>query len=558
MTADLVQILGPRGQPLEPSVAKFDSSTHQIFGAVADEVGGARPNPRRYDWRIYHEMFEKHPIVFAAINKLQKVATNTGYEFIPRSVTDEISDAETNIAREFFASLPDFKEQLRVVYLHLLIYGDAFMYIVPNRKRQPARLKTLAPWTVNIKARTNGTVESYYQKDPTDPRSEGLRYKPHEIIHFRMPNPKDQLYGLSLLEPLKSVVLTDMLAEKFNRSFFKNGASTGTVFVFNGATEDTLKRMRRWIQEKYVGADNAHLPFVIDGDVRIERSVASHQDMGFLEGREAIKAQILAVLDVPPAKIGYMESANRSNSKEQDKSFRSESIMPLQYIVESALSDQLLRNTLGLRHTLFKHVEADVRDRQEQAELWTRYVQNGIMTINEVRGALGMMPIEGGDIAFVMAPTGAVPVVDLELYFKIPQINSEQVPTALHDGHAHSQGRDPKDGAGGFVGSRPEGRTTRVNLEAPSTGKSLAASPPTLQMARDLLKQVRPDQPEINRNVVRHAWSYLVDAYEDTNNPQIEFLAKSLRKAVESDDTLLFTTYVERTSASLMTMGGGA
>lgn len=550
----MTYILGPNGDPITKEISVTQSSTFRLMGSA--DVGGAVPHPRRYDWKTYYDMYEQHPTVNAAINKLVKVATNTGFEFTPRSVLDPIAERELKKAREFFDSLKGFKETLQIAYLHLLIFGDAFLYIVPKRNGMPSRLKALAPWTVNIKVKKNGEVMYYYQRDPDEvDRDKGIRFKPHEIIHIKQPNPKDQIYGLSPLEALKAVVLTDIMVERFNRNFFKNGASTGTVFVFNGATNEQLERMRRWIHEKYVGTENSHLPFVIDGDVRIERSIAENQELGFEKGRDAIRAQILAVLDVPPAKIGYMETANRSNSKEQDKSFRTEAIMPLQFLVETALSDQLIRDVLGLDNVLFNHSDADVRDRQEQMDLWKSAVQNGIMNINEVRKLMGLNEIRGGDVNYVMSPTGAVPVVDLELYFKIPNINTDKIPPGLHDDHDHpgSGGASSPRGTH-LVGPDPKtdpgARGRNEVLEAPAT-KSVG-DPSRIHTVLTRLNPTVLDHGKRDKPHLKKMWVTALECHRVTKSDGYKDVADLLQQAVKADDDDLVDGYIECAKDALL------
>lgn len=515
------------GEANGPPTEKSLGGKFRILGA--ESLKGATPNPRRYDWKTYHDMYEKHATVNAAIRKVVKVAVNTGYEFVPRTVSDEMIEEEVKIARDFFNNSRGFKDELTYTYLALMIYGESYMYVVPKRNRQPKRLKYIPPWTMNIKADKHGEVIEYFQIDPESPNSAPIRYSPKEIIHFKIHNPKDKLYGLSPLEPLKSVVLTDILAENFNRQFFKNGATTGTVFVLNGASDETVKRMQRYIHEKYVGSENAHLPLVMEGDISVHNASPSIHDMGFEEGRASIRAQILAVLDVPPAKLGYMETANRSNSREQDKTFRTESILPLQNIVETALSDQLLMEILGIKTVMFNHSDADVRDRQEQMELWARAVQNGIMTVNEVRNMQGLEMLDGGDIAFVMAPTGAVPLTDLELYFRLAQPNTDKIPEELHAGHGHSEGP---------TGLRNEAPKRREDDPDRKIGQAPATKSIEHEMIASLIEKSKSDEV-----VLRHVWAYAHDLPENDTN---DLIIKSLTKAVKTDDDLLRLTYIER------------
>lgn len=543
MTDSYPLILLPNGQPVRKDTEpEGRSSRLQVFGGPyilgSTELKGATPNPRRGDWQDYWEMYEKHPVVYAAINKIVKVCTNTGFDFVPRSSRSDPNESEVKVLRDFFNKQHDLIGQLRRIYRDLMIFGDGYLYIVPDRRRRPARLKRLAPWTMNVRAKDNGQVTAYVQKDPNNSQANPVEFRPHEILHFRLDNPKDDLYGMSPLESLKGDIAADLWAATYNRNFFKNGAATGTLIIVKDATDAELERNKQWIQEEYVGTDNAHKPVILAGDISIEHSTMSHVEMGFLEGRTQIKQRILAVLDVPPAKIGDMESANRSNSKEQDKTFRTESVMPLQYTVEAVINDQFLRNVLGIHETIFVHSEADIRDAQEQMDLWKAAIQNGILNINEVRTKMGHSEIAGGDINYVMTPTGAVPVVDLELYFKLPRVNTDQIPESAHAGQGHAMGAN-----GQLAGPDPKSTSNTETGLTPANAKSLVVS--TLGLGT-WLEAARKDQ-----SALRQAYAYAMDAAEKNTNPLLEQGAQALRKALKTDDLDLRLGYIERAEGFL-------
>lgn len=530
-----VLFVNARGQPL---VQKTEAATHTTNGpfqpmtlrssllTTADTIKGARRNPRFHDWHLYLRMYKQHAVVNAAINKKIMVATNTGFEFVPRSSRlKEVPEAQANVVVPFFDQQPGFLVELRSIYLDLELFGDAFFYCTKDRLGRWKRFKRLQPWTVHIKANKNGDVIKYIQSDGKT----SVSFEPEEIIHFRHINPEDDLYGLSRLEAIKSVVTADMLAEAFNTNFFRNGAATGTLFIIKNATEKELEYTRNWIREEYVSSENAFKPVILAGDVSIEKSVASHQDMGFLEGRRENKKQILAVLDVPPAKIGDMESANRSNSKEQDKSFRTESVMPLQNIVEDGISN-FIRDVLGQPDVYFKHSESDKRDAQEQMELWEKAARMGFMSVNEVRATMGKPAVEGGDIHYVMTPTGAVPLVDLELYFKLAAPNTDDIPPEMHAGHEHV---DEAHGEVGPVPNSSETDNARVR-QKPNTTKFYVES------AAQLLAK------STDETTLRHSFAYLHDATCSDDSPLLQEAAGCLRKALTTDDEILKPTYIER------------
>src|SRR5690606_4318772 len=344
---------GARGKSKSVGLSPWSNYTHP------DDI-----IPKKGKWNQYYSMYKKHSMVRAAIDKQAESATNVGYDFVPRDSRSRIRQGELKVLKEFFSKQRDFLYELRRIYKDLLIYGDAFLYIVPDRSRKPHSLKRLAPYTIAVRAAGNGEIIGYAQFDPQDrTNSKYTLFEPYEIIHFRIDDPDNDLYGLSPLESLEWAVSADIYAQRFNAAFFQNSGITGTIISVNGVDPDEIERNRKFLMEHYTGPDAAHKPIFLEGqNVTVEKAVETHHDMGFLEGRRFILMEILAVLDVPPTKVGIMESANRSNSKEQDKSFRSESVAPLQYIVESALNAQFVQPVLGVQNTIFVHSEGDTRD----------------------------------------------------------------------------------------------------------------------------------------------------------------------------------------------------
>lgn len=480
-------------------------------------------------WDDYYGMYKTHTMVRAAIDKLAKSATNVGFDFVPRDSRSEVSAEEVGTLKDFFAQQPDFIYELRRVYKDLMIYGDAYIYIIPDRRRRPTRLKRLHPKTIQIKTNVHGDPEKYIQTHPDGVQQDFVTYRPQEIIHFRMDDPDSDIYGLSPLESLKLSVAADLYAQKYNAAFFQNSGVTGTIIGIRNANPSEVDRNRRWLEENYIGPGSAHKPIIIEGEsVTISKSVATHQEMGFLEGRRFIIQEILAVLDVPPAKVGIMESANRSNSKEQDKSFRQESISPMQYIVEAAINGQFIRPILGVENTVFRHQVGDNRDALEQIEYYERAARAGFVNIDEVRADMGKAPTPGGHIHTVSTSIGLVPVNKIEMFFDPP--DPSQDPRVAADVTREINEKNPTK-------EKPD-KVTAI---------SRSLSEPLINLQGAVYGLMKPQLTDID---LAKAYSYLHSASE-IKNPLIGHAFFAVGQAVREDDEYLKKGYVERARDSL-------
>jgi HK97 family phage portal protein len=530
----------PNGAPLTKAVTELvDDQAPQGKGRIVgiSPWRATRAHPwdmrdavvKAAKWDEYNGMYEAHAYVRGAIDKIAKAATFGGFDLIPRHTRTAANEGEVAMIQAFFDKQPDFTNVLRTAYKQLLISGDAYIYIVPDRLNKPALLKTLHPKTMHVQINQQGRILGYAQKnlDEIGEDSDPVFFEPHEIIHIKIDNPNDDIYGLSPLESLKWAVGTDLYAQRYNASFFANSGVTGTIIGVKNADSNEVERNRKWIEENYMGPEGAHRPIILEGEsISIGKSVATHTEMGFLDGRTFIIQEILAVLDVPPAKLGRMESANRSNSKEQDQSFRSESVAPLQWIVEAAINGQFIRPILGATETVFVHAEGNSRDQIEQMEYYTKAEAWGILNPNEIRKKIGYAPVDGGDTNIIMTPTGAVPLDRLDLYFQLPKTNVDTVPASTDDPAS---------------GEPPPKRTPNTTQE--TVGKSKADS---VYTAISLLKSAT------TKGEIAMVYSYLNDAL-DLQHDGIIAAHDSIRKALTTTDNDLATGYIRRATQALKT-----
>lgn len=359
-------------------------------------------------YATYTRMYKQHPIVRASVDKIAKSCTATGYMFAPRDTREQLNEQRAAVLSEAF-SRSKASYRLRQIYTDLLVYGDAYLYIEPARNGVPYSFSRVAPATVSIVVdKETGDVTSYITRDT---QGVELQFEPEQFLHFRFFDPDNDVYGLSPLASLASTVAQDLFAQTYNEAFFANSAQTGIVFNMRNASREEVERNRDFLRKEYTSAANAHKPLLLEGDVSVSKSVASPAEMQFIEGRKQLTQEILAVFDLPYTKLGgTSESANRSQSAENDKSFRAETIVPLQNLVEETINEDLIFRVFGFEDIVFSHNDVDERDEKAQMDLFLAGMKSGIYTINWIRGQLGLTEVEGGDEPYIQTSTGLIPV----------------------------------------------------------------------------------------------------------------------------------------------------
>lgn len=400
---------------------------------------------KRQQMAIYYEMYRQHPVVRAAIDKKAQYASAAGYSFKSNDPEREASPYKIDALRRFFRRSSGQK-LLRLTFKDLDIYGESFWVVQRSiaEARTPIKAMRLNPRYMTPVTR-NGLLVKWIYGPISGNDARGTEYKPEQILHFSLEDPENDVGGLSPLHSLQRAVAQDLFAMEYNESFFKNSAQTGTIFIVKSSTEAEAERNRQWLEQNYTGPQNAHKPLLLEGDVDVERSVSSSQEMEFLRGRMFLRQEIAMVLEVDLEKLGVHEDSNRSVSKEVNEGFHNESVWPRQTILEEEINNKLIKEIFGWSDIVFDHNDEDPRRSQDQADTDDKNLKSGRETINIQRKRLGLPTIPGGDLAFVMTPTGILFVENF------PELAKQQRETM-----------EPIQSEGGFgsSGSKTDGGNT--------------------------------------------------------------------------------------------------
>lgn len=364
---------------------------------------------RKAKYMTYYEMYKQHPTLRAGIEKIAKVAVANGYRFTPSEPDEEASEERIRALRKFFR-MSNGSQLLRSAYRDLLIFGESFWLIIQDGSTAETPLSARRLHPMYMDETVTGGELTGWRFGPIVNAQEGTEYKKHQVVQFKFDDPDNDIRGLSLLASLELTVASDLFAMKFNERFFENSAHTGVIFNMKNSSPEEVERNRVWMEQNYVGTENAHKPIILEGDMEVSKSISSRADMQFIEGRKFNREEILSVLDVDPSKIGINENSNRSVSKEADNTFRQENISPLQLVVEEEINNHLIMTLFGWDDILFRQNDSSRRDQLDMMKLYAEAERLGVYSINQVKGELGLPPIKGGDVSFVQTAAGAIPV----------------------------------------------------------------------------------------------------------------------------------------------------
>ena len=250
-----------------------------------------------------------------------------------------------------------------------------------------------------------------------------------QVVHTSFPNPYNPFWGMSIFTAASRPLLLDRVKNEFEFAFYlRGGTSQGIVETTEDINKTRMKRLLRGFEQTYTGKrDWWRQIFLPKG--------SSFKPTGFT-------FEQLAVLGVPPSKVGIVQDVNRSTSDNQDKDFWTNTVVPLADMVADCWN-----NSHYVRVVFGDAVEV-VPDLSEiealQGSLKTKGEQatsiKDFFTIDEIRERVfgeGPLPLGRGD-RFVaeVRPAASDPFAALGLSAPEPAQGTD--PLALPAGEAES------------------------------------------------------------------------------------------------------------------------
>jgi hypothetical protein len=243
-----------------------------------------------------------------------------------------------------------------------------------------------------------------------------MQFKPHEIVHLRLPNAKNFFEGLSPVEAGAEYIDNDNYAMEFNRKFFINGARPAGFLESQFVSETQTDTLKISFANEHEGIDNMNRIGVLPKDVHWVPTGSNPKDMDFKNMSETMQARILAMFGVSRTILGTAESdTNRATAETADYVFSKRVIKPHMTLICSFLNERLVpRYGDNLYITFIDPVPEDKAFRT--IEMQAASGSQPVLTPNEVRDEfMGLGPVEGGDSLFVSTsfqPIGEAPAGD--------------------------------------------------------------------------------------------------------------------------------------------------
>ncbi len=280
-------------------------------------------------------------------------------------------------------------EFLSAMVANRMLRGNAFAKVVRDTTGEPVALIPLSADQMEVLVDENGTTYRYYQDGE-------LQIIPgRDVVHWK--GLGNGFMGLSKLEYMRASANEAVNAQdNATKLYGKSSKPAGILQTESVLDDEQLIALKK----RFNGmASNASTGlYVVDRGLKFTQLSLSPADAQLLESRKFTVEEICRWFGVPGVLVNASGQTTWGSGIEQIvEGFHKFTVAPLCKQLEQALSRCLVPDDATDMTIEFKY-EGFLRSTpQARADYYSKMVQNGAMTRNEVRRLENLPPVEGGD-----------------------------------------------------------------------------------------------------------------------------------------------------------------
>jgi hypothetical protein len=378
----------------------------------------AMPKPTPYNLRRFSET----PIARRAINCIKDRIAGMRWRIQPRQgySLEAIPDGAARVrllTDNFQAPNPDdsFRSLAEQVLEDIIVggYGAIEVQLSPDwgqagELRSPGQPRAAVPtqtiptqalplvlWPVDgasirMNLEWNGSPQSqrYMQVNDQSGANSQIKLDDDELIYIRL-NPRTHTpFGLGRLEVAFETINAFMGAHRYASRLASNTVVQYALWL-QDLTPEHHERLIRWWQDEIEGTGKVPILSAESKPEVLRFGGGTDADLR-LQWQEFLLRVVADAFDLPPFYLGVERDVNRSTAEEfNDLAFR-QAIVPTARLLAEALTRDAIAKKLGWSDLEFVFADVDTTDPLEEAQIQQILLQNGVLTVNEVRRMRGL------------------------------------------------------------------------------------------------------------------------------------------------------------------------
>ena len=365
------------------------------YGPRADSF--PKPTP------INLRRFSETPVARKAINTIKDRIVGMRWRIQPRPgrLLGAAADLELRaqiITDKFDNPNPDdsFRSLSEQVLEDVIVGGFGAIEVeTTGDPQRPLGLWPVDGATIRMRSDWDGMPDSprYVQVTGKSGPDGTITLNDDELIYIRL-NPRTFTpFGLGRLEVAFEAVNAFLGAHRYAAKLASNSVVDYALWL-QGLTPEHHERLIRWWQDEIEGTGRVPILSVENKPEVLRFGGGTDADLR-LQWQEFVLRIIADAFDLPPQSLGIERDVNRSTAMEMaDEAFR-QAIVPTARLLAEHLTRDAISKKLGWNDLEFVFTDVDSGgDEMEEAQIQAILLQNGVLTVNEVRRMRGLTPLE--------------------------------------------------------------------------------------------------------------------------------------------------------------------
>jgi HK97 family phage portal protein len=310
---------------------------------------------------------------------------------------------------------PDQTSWMQQIERQLQITGECFVFLSRSGRGRVGETQILPGSCIQVVPGKTGVKRYDYRPNG---QNEPIKIRPEEMIFFRYDDPYDPLRGVSPLAAAWREIQTDNSMTDYRKAFFDHAAIPSLILTTTQPAN--TEQLRQWSEDftdKFGGPPEAGKVATLGGGLSAERIGATPQEIDFGNVGALPEIRICQAFGLDPILISTMigvQGSTYSNKREAKFGFWEDSVIPEM----ERLQDRITVALTTIDDDNF--VEFDVTNvpglqgyREKEGAIQKEGLINGAITVNEYRKAMGLNPVEDGNVYY--RPGSLTPVPEGKL-----------------------------------------------------------------------------------------------------------------------------------------------
>lgn len=465
------------------------------------------------------EVYRRTPDVRAAVDSIvRRVAT---FDWLVEPAVDPSSDqyeaaAEAAESARRFLSAPSkdgstWQEVFTALLTDLLVYDAAALELVRNGRGELVEVNPLRGSSIDPKINEHGRVLYYEQSlynaasgtgfqidsdtDPGDPVMSSVRFDTDDLLFVRLFPTTISPVGNPLIEALITEVISLLRSSEHTMLALDADEIPPGILVLAGlagqaAREATADLQRLRGQDHKVRVLTTPDPSGIGA--RWVELRHTPKDLSMVEVVDQIRRTVWRVFGVQPVEMGATDGVNRATAEVQVDVSSSHLVTPILELLAAKVNSRLLPLVVGdpdlaplVKFSFDREARLSPEQARAVADRHSRYIDAGILTRNEARSELGLLPIAGGDVPTVATGAGPVPLSMLVPTEDDPGIDPDPEAGSVPPGDAEPDPEPDPEPEGGTSDGVEDAEAAEPDAEDSAPGEVDAEDSPLGRAAID-------------------------------------------------------------------------